>query len=469
MLEKNPIRSCLLTLFVFVFFSLAPVGIIQRFAALRFAEIISGLVLLIGFYVSREFDLRQKVVPWFFGLGLWGAVLAALVFGFTGSAPMISLAFVGLLLAQFAMFPLVRAAWRKYEHDCIRILAVFALTILSLDVFHLLQYGWLGLEPYQLIGPGSNVSRVLPSLHFNSRWANQVAVLVVWSYIPLVTLLEGRAIDPSRRRLWLFVAWMVPFLAFFQMAITGGRAAILSCFVGLILMFLRALSSKSESMPVVRKCFVIAVVSFLLAYFAALVVDSGDFIDGMVRRTALDLVDEGGGPPRRWEAWIAFFQGSLQNGLLGAGIPLIPSDSLLCTPHNLLLALLFWLGLPGLFCVLMMLPYIIPVSFVFDGAQAMAMPFLATLFTYQLFDDIWLRPLPLAVLIVVLPIFGGTHTGLQPARGILRIFEFRLSSYRFFSLLGFLMISLSLVSPEGIAIGPSPLISLPTRACLLFF
>jgi hypothetical protein len=104
----------------------------------------------------------------------------------------------------------------------------------------------------------------------------------------------------------------------------------------------------------------------------------------------------------------------------------------------------------------------------------MAAPLLTALFVYQLVDDIWLRPLSLAVLLVMLPSLlpdGAVDGWPLPARLAPVVGRFALPQvrYRLIALTGVLMILVSAVVPGGVGFQPSPPVSTPGSGCLPFF
>lgn len=108
----------------------------------------------------------------------------------------------------------------------------------------------------------------------------------------------------------------------------------------------------------------------------------------------------------------------------------------------------------------------------------MAPPLLLSLFLYQLVDDIWLRPLALALLLVLLPALNQAaqqptspqpaHQQKAPQRWLQR-FDFAAVTYRLLAVVGVLLITLSTVVPGGVGFAPSDRVAMPKATCLLFF
>jgi hypothetical protein len=98
-----------------------------------------------------------------------------------------------------------------------------------------------------------------------------------------------------------------------------------------------------------------------------------------------------------------------------------------------------------------------------------ALPLLAALFIYQLVDDLWLRPLSLAVLLLVLPglLVDQPHR-LEPL--CLRAWALPITTWRVLALVGLLLITISAVHPAGVGFAPSHLVQASARGgCLLLF
>jgi hypothetical protein len=97
---------------------------------------------------------------------------------------------------------------------------------------------------------------------------------------------------------------------------------------------------------------------------------------------------------------------------------------------------------------------------------------LAALFTYQLVDDLWLRPLSLAVLLLVLPGLL-VDDAQQPHRLeplCLRAWALPITTWRVLALVGLLLITISAVHPAGVGFAPSHLVQASARGgCLLLF
>jgi hypothetical protein len=154
--------------------------------------------------------------------------------------------------------------------------------------------------------------------------------------------------------------------------------------------------------------------------------------------------------------------------------PLLPCQALQpdCTPHNLWLGLLYWTGLVGTAFAAMLASAFVPWRWRADGVSVMALPLLLSLFVYQLVDDIWLRPLALAVLLLVLSGLKCSEPKVAqqkaPQRWLQRL-AFPAVTYRLLAVVGVLLITLSTVVPGGVGFAPSDLVTMPKADCLLLF
>jgi hypothetical protein len=176
----------------------------------------------------------------------------------------------------------------------------------------------------------------------------------------------------------------------------------------------------------------------------------------------------------RLNNWLVFGRASLGSPLWGVGIQAVPEGATLCGPHNLPLALLYWVGLLGTACATLLATGFVPRRWSGFRHNVMAAPLLTALFSYQLVDDIWLRPLSLALLLVLLPGLlpdGAVEGWPVPARlaPVLQRFAWPASTYRLLALVGVLLILVSAVVPGGVGFKPSDLVNTGADGCLLFF
>jgi hypothetical protein len=211
----------------------------------------------------------------------------------------------------------------------------------------------------------------------------------------------------------------------------------------------------------------------LLAALLSGGVDGGQFFGLLVDRNAAEFTPAAPETDKRLVLWSAYARSVLAHPWLGQGIAAIPPGSPACTPHNLWLALLQGTGLIGSVAAALLATAFVPRRVQHLRQMApFALPLLAALFVYQLVDDLWLRPLSLAVLLLVLPGLSAAKAaeplGRDPAW--LSRWALSLKSWRLLALVGLLLITISAVHPSGVGFGPSPLVQASARgACLLLF
>ena len=411
-----------------------------------------------------------------YGLGLLGFAGVTVVASVLGPIPWISLGFLGLVLLQFGLLPLLKEAWRQKHDEGFRMLALLAVALVGLDVALWLVMRVFEFPPYAWVRRFDVGGRVLfetPYLFQNSRWANQISLLLLWTFIPLLQQLR-QGLILQRRRFWWGICGAVPVLCCTQIVLTRGDGAFLSTLFGVGALFWQWRRSKGSDQHVLARALVLILLSLVAAIGFSLVLDSGDFLRQFAGRNAEELatrsVDEG----RRLGTWILYLKSSISSPLWGRGIQAIPWGSALCGPHNIWLALLYWCGLAGTGFALLLMVAFVP----FGGgarrrADLMTMPFLVSLFFYQLVDDIWLRSLSLALLLVILPGLlpeDGPSGGVLPPGPVwIQTFRLPFERYRLLALLGVLLIALSVVVPGGVGWGPQESVRTLKQGCMLFF
>jgi hypothetical protein len=231
---RNPLRWYLAALLVGLVLSLLEGYPQLKFQANRLTQILPAVGLLAWTYRRQPAAFFQEpVLSGWYGLGLVGFAAATLLSGALGVIPWISLGFLGVMLLLFGLLPLLQPAWREHGADTGRVLALFAVAVLGMDVaiwlldraFEVTPYAWV-LRPQ----PGGGMAEA-PYLHLNARWANQLTVLLTWSFLPLLQQLQSGLIQ-QRRRFWWAVCWAVPVLAMAQIALNRGDGAFLGVAAG---------------------------------------------------------------------------------------------------------------------------------------------------------------------------------------------------------------------------------------------
>ena len=470
---RNPLRWYGLALLMGVLLSLGVGDPFGKFQAQRFAELIPALALLAWCYRRQPPTVfTNPAIGGWYGLGLLGFALTTLAAGFLGPIPWISIGFLGLVLLQFGLLPWIQPVWQRHGEDGIRILALLAVALIGVDV------GILVIAQASEISAYAWVVRILPGqrpdafpyLFLNTRWANQAALLLLWVFLPL---LEQLRVGEIRRRRWFWwgICLAIPALAMLQFVFTAGRGALLATSLAVLALWLGSGRAEGDRRQMLRLGVLIMLVAALVALLLNLVIDQGSLLSSIALRNARDLSLDGGADDRRILLWGAFARGVWAHGFWGQGIPAVASGAAACTPHNLWLALVFWSGWLGTGFAGLLATGFVPGRWRCSGCQMMALPVLISLLVYPLVDDLWLRSLSLALLLVLLPALKQPDSpdSIRSQPRWLRAFAFPLSTYRLLALIGVLLISLALAVPGGVGFRPSDLVSVPGRVCLLFF
>jgi len=478
--RANPLRWYLAALLLGIVLSLLKGYPLLKFQAQRLAEIVPALGLLAWCYRRQPAAFfSEPVLSGWYGIGLVGFAAAALLSGAVGAIPWISLGFLGLVLLQFGLLPLLQPVWQRHGADLVRLLALFTVAVLGMDVgiwllaraFEVTPYAWV-LRPE----PGGGMAEA-PYLYLNSRWANQLTVLLIWTFVPLLQQLQ-QGVIVRQRRFWWAICAAVPLLGLSQIVLNQGDGALLAVVVGGAGLALAGWRSTAESRRLCWTATGLLLGAGLLAALLSAVLSAGDFFTEFAQRGAEQLAPAAPTAQKRIVLWPAYARAVLASPWLGAGIPAIAPASPECTPHNLWLALLHWTGLLGTAAALALATAFVPRHWIGRGVSVMALPLLLSLFVYQLVDDIWLRPLALALLLVLLPGLKRLDAA-QPSpqlfaqqkapQRLLQRFAFPAATYRLLAVVGVLLITISSVVPGGVGFAPSALVTMPKAACLLFF
>jgi hypothetical protein len=475
---QSPIRWYLAVLFLGLVASAFVGSPYGKFQLQRIVEILLLVGVLAWSYRRQSAGaLTASATTGWYGLGLVGFSLTALLAGWSGPIPWISLAFTGLVWMQFGLLPLLRPAWERYGEDGIRLLALFGFCLVGLDVALWLVmhanavpvYTWA--RKFNALG---QLDFQAPYLFLNPRWGNQYSVLLLWTFVPLLDQLQ-RGVVQRFQRFWWAICWLVPIVCWLQIVLTEGDGAFLaSCLGGAVLALFAALSQGSQRQFWLR-CLGLVVVGVVVASVVSFGLEAGSFFANLLQRNAQEVskgvvTAEMGRADFRLLNWMLYGLASLQWPIWGVGIQVVPQGSPVCGPHSLPVELLYWTGLLGTAAAALLTTGFWPRRLgELVRSQSMAgllSPMLVALFAYQLIDDIWLKPASLALLLLVLAAVMRP----QPTQvGPLQPWALSFQVYRLLALLGLLMIVISVVRPGGVGFGPSPLVSLPGKDCLLFF
>lgn len=466
----NPLRWYFAAVLLGMVLSMQVESPVLKYSSHRLVQLVPALGLLLWTYrpQPRAFFQSPAIDGWY-GLGLVGFTLTALLGGFLGPTPWVSLAFLGVTLLVFGMLPLLQPVWRRYRADSERMLALFAFSMIGIDVGLWLIAKAYGSNPYACVVMSlpENTFWFVPYLHMNPRWANQFAVLLVWSFVPLLRQLrEG---DISRRRtFWWVICVGVLLMGVAQILLTRGYGATLAITAAAVLMAALGLRTRGEvrrlwwtaSLAVVITASVVLLVSWELG--------TGAFITGLPERNVLELTVGVEDENKRMHLLIRHLQGALSSPVWGKGIMAPLAKDGLRYPHNLWAGLLHWTGLVGVGFSLLMARGFVPALWRTLASLTLAAPLLAALFVYQVVDDIWVRPFGLAMLLPLLPgLLEGHGSEMRKPPGWLARLEFPQATYRFIALIGLLLAFLSFVYPDALHSGQPPLSGIQWRLCNL--
>jgi hypothetical protein len=385
--------------------------------------------------------------------------------------------FLGLVLVQFGLMPLLVEAWRQRTDESFRLLALLAVALVGIDVGFWLVMRAFELQPYvwlRRLAPGGRELLEVPYLYLNSRWANQISVLLLWTFIPLLQQLQ-RGLIRHQRSFWWGICWAVPILCCAQFVLGRGDGAFFATWLGLAVLWWQWSRGSAPERPLWGTALRMVLLAMALAVGLSLLLDAGSFLQDFGSRNAQELTvgSQSSGSQSsgiRLSTWTLYLRNTWFSPLWGQGIQMIPAGSSLCSPHNIWVALLYWCGLAGTGFALLLTTGFVPWGKgQWRQASPMALPLLVSLFFYQLVDDIWLRPLSLALLLVLLPSLLPAGALSLPAPPLVQRFTLSFERYRLLALIGVLLIVLSVFVPGGMGWGPSYLVSLPNKACLLFF
>ena len=461
--------------------TVASIGIgnpIGKFQIHRLVEVGLALGMLAWCYRPQAAAwLGRPIGSGWYGVGLLGFAVVTGVASALGPIPYISMGFLGLVLLQFGLMPLLVEAWRQRTDEGFRLLALLAVALVGIDVGLWLVMRAFELQPYvwlRRLAPGGRELLEVPYLYLNSRWANQISVLLLWTFIPLLEQLQQGLIR-CQRRFWWGICWAVPVLCCAQFVLSRGDGAFLATWLALAALWWQWLRGSAPQRSLWGTALRMGLVAMALAVGFSMLLDAGSFMQDFASRNTQEFTigTQTSGTQAsgvRLATWILYLRKTWLSPVWGQGIQAIPWGSSLCGPHNIWVALLYWCGLAGTGCALLLTTGFVPwAKSQWKQASSMALPFLVSLFFYQLVDDIWLRPLSLALLLVLLPSLLPAAVLTLPAPPQVQRFTLSFERYRLLALIGVLLIVLSVVLPGGVRLGPSDLVSMPNQVCLLFF
>ncbi len=280
----------------------------------------------------------------------------------------------------FLSVPVLAVGWKTKPVAASIALALLALTLFSADALMTAASQVSGDTPYSMTW----MSAVQAYIFYNSRDANQFHTLLIWSGLPCLWLAPQLASKPMQRWLLTGSGLAIPALGLFLILNSQGRSALLAVLAGTLT---SALVLRGTWRPVLA-LFVVGLglgdVGFALAHAHA-----GTAVVGEVVGRSLGEINthETG----RLHNWGKYLESIQRHGLWqGAGYRAIPAGSRLCDPHNLVLALGFWVGMPGLLLIGTWVGSLNwRISRHADSVQALLPGTFASLATYQMVDPIW--------------------------------------------------------------------------------
>ena len=468
---NNPLRWYLAGLLIGMLLSLLWGDIPNKWQAQRLAELLPAIGLLAWCITHKsETSSREQIATGLYGLGFLGFAVVSIWSAFFGEIFLISMSYVGLVLLQFGLLPLLKPVWRDHRDDTLRLFAVFALAILGIDVGFLIIARFWNLNPYALTRFWQPIGErwlVWDNLYLfiNSRWANQLAVLLIWSYIPVLDQLK-RGIISTYRWFWWVTCAVVPILGIAQIVVTRGDGAFIAVVCGVTALALMAWCGNSSTKPIYSISFLWLSACLIVMLLLSLMMGYADFSVSFLTRNLAEF-----SPDHRHDRlllWLSYGREALTSFPFGNGIPAVPIGSPICTPHNLWFGLAYWSGLLSIPFAMMLASGFIP-SHLNSRFNPISLPLLTSLFVYGLVDDIWHRPLALAVLLIMLPSLDcDVLQKTNCKNSLLGFFVLPAFSYRLFALIGVTLIVFSTLIPGGTELGQSFKVAAPDiGSCLL--
>ena len=445
---------------------------VQKYHAQRLLELGLGIAILLWSSRACWDHIRENrpLVGWPYGFGLLGLFLVSLIGASLGSIPWVSLGFSGVLLLELALMPLVALAWHEHRADALRVLALFSFCLIGTDLgFWVIAriHGW---APYLAVwhfSPVTSLAFSPPYLFHNPRWANQLTVLLLWSYLPLLHQLLSLQIR-RYQLFWWSICLGVPSFCWIQIVLSNGDGAFISSLMATLVAAFVWFRSVGYQRFLWGRALSIALVALFFALLCSALLDSTGLLADFVARNAAEFNGVSPQSDRRLISWPLYLAASLRSPLWGTGIQVVPFGSSVCGPHNIWISLLYWTGFLGVFFSL----------FFFRAFSLSSSPFGlpmgVALFFYQLVDDVWLRPVSLSVLLLLLSLFMPLESDRIPHNalryGWLHSFGMNLFRVRSLALCGLALILISVLQPGGVGLGPSPLVSRGSGSlCLLLF
>ena len=328
----------------------------------------------------------------------WGALAAA----WASAAQQASL-FALLPPLLFLTAPFLAGCWRARPVVTSLSLAALALVLFSTDAVMAVASQLSGDTPYRMPW----MSPVQAYLFYNSRDANQFHTLLIWTGLPCLWLASQATITRVQSRLLTALGLVIPALGLFLILNNKGDGALLAVAVGCITSAFVLHGPWQRILAVFALGLGIGALVFVIYNTAT---TGGLFGDVVTRNLQEFSATKDGGRLHNWARHLESIQ---RNGLWhGAGYRAIPSGAKQCDPHNVVVALGYWLGIPGL---LLIGAWVSSLNWKLNNhppiVQVLLPGTFASLAVYQLVDAIWGFP-PSFVLLCLL--FGIVCPLLEP-------------------------------------------------------
>jgi len=344
--------------------------------AYRSVCLVCLLALMAGHYLRRAEPIRlsRRYVLSATLLSAWG-----LITSLWSSTPDQALLFALLPPILFLAIPMLAHSWQQRPWTSVLSLAAAALCIFSLDSLHIIS-SWLTNDiPYRM--PTTNPIR--PYLFYNSRDANQFQILLIWSSLPcLISGLEAH--QRWRNRVLFYAGLLIPAQGMFLILASRGDGALLALITGGLMSWLLLRHEHSQALALFGLALGLGAAIFLILNLS---VGPGDLFGDVVTRNLNEFEPSSG----RLRSWLAHIHSMVSNQLwLGAGYRAIPNGSGLCGPHNILISLTYFLGIPGLILTGF---WVSSMRWSTAGAakpiRVLAPGLFSALLIYQMVDEIW--------------------------------------------------------------------------------
>ena len=325
---------------------------------------------------EQRFRLPRSYVISATGFSVWGALAAS-----WASAGHQAVLFALLPPLLFLTVPVLAVGWRNRPVAAVLAVASLAVALFSADAVMTVASQLSGDTPYRMPW----MSAVQAYLFYNSRDANQFHTLLIWSGLPCLWLAAQQGAGLLKSRLLTAVGLAIPALGLFLILNSRGDGAMLSVLVGVITTAAVLRGPWRRTLYLFALGLAIGAIAFV-AY--NVLVSSGGLLGDVVERNVREFSSREGG---RLHTWGRHFSSVLSNGLWhGAGYRAIPAGSKQCDPHNVVVALGYWVGIPG---VILISAWVKSLNWSLQRhptcVQALMPGTFASLAVYQLVDAIW--------------------------------------------------------------------------------